>query len=86
MSVTQERALRRQAQGPDNRRYRSAESVREPPDVSACNGPQAANYTMIETSNGAVLDVVYETGERMEATRPEAADRGDPCHAMRAGR
>jgi hypothetical protein len=41
---------------------------------------------MIETSNGAVLDVVYETGERMEATRPEAADRGDPCHAMRAGR
>ena len=41
---------------------------------------------MIETSNGAVLDVVYETSERMEAARPETADRGDLCHAMRAGR
>jgi hypothetical protein len=40
---------------------------------------------MIETSNGAVLDVLYETGERLEAARPETADRGDLCstHARR---
>jgi hypothetical protein len=34
---------------------------------------------MIDTSNGTVVDVLYETGERLEAARPEPANRGGLC-------
>ena len=71
---------------PDNRHYRSAESAREPPDGPACNAPQAANYTMVEASNGAVLDVIYETGERLEAAASKLPTGVIPAVSMRAGR